>query len=219
MSISLRTKASSLCRRSTQLLRPTTLIQSPHLNSFRAATAAVQSRSIATTPTCAPWIPRRAPGLTTKAQTIHSTQNYSTTTATPSADSLIEEIQDAYEIAKDEFEIATESTDGGTIYAPSDRDSARDALNELLAIYHLYAARPGEEETGILLRSGESVSGSQLVGGQSLGENGPTVDAVTAVKTEDVPQEVKDEVRKRIGQRIREIRNAVELLEERAHDE
>ncbi|KAJ5249049.1 hypothetical protein N7468_000500 [Penicillium chermesinum] len=139
------------------------------------------------------------------------------TTATklhpPTADTLIDEIQDAYEIAKDEFEIATESTDGGTIYAASDRDSARDALNDLCAIYYRYAAKPGEEDTGIMLRSGKYVSGSEM------GEEVPGVDAVTAFKTEDVPQEVKDEVRRRVGQRIRELRNAVELLEERATEE
>ncbi|KAJ5995428.1 hypothetical protein N7481_002405 [Penicillium waksmanii] len=62
----------------------------------------------------------------------------STSTATATADNLIEELQDLYEIAKDEFEIATDSTDGSTIYAASDRESARDALNQLVTVYELY---------------------------------------------------------------------------------
>lgn len=135
---------------------------------------------------------------------------YSTTTSRkPTADLLIEEIQDLYEIAKDEFEIATDSTDGATIYAASDRESARDALNQLCAVYHLYTARPGEDVD----------SGVRVVGNE--GENGSGEDPVveTNFNPEDVGKEVRDEVRRRVGQRIRELRNAVEVLEERAHAE
>ncbi|GLI73394.1 hypothetical protein PoHVEF18_001611 [Penicillium ochrochloron] len=137
-------------------------------------------------------------------------RTYSTTPPrTPTADLLIEEIQDLYEIAKDEFEIATDSTDGATIYAASDRESARDALNQLCAVYHLYTARPGEDVD----------SGVRVVGNE--GENGSGEDPVveTNFNPEDVGKEVRDEVRRRVGQRIRELRNAVEVLEERAHAE
>ncbi|KAJ5880771.1 uncharacterized protein N7473_011824 [Penicillium subrubescens] len=140
------------------------------------------------------------------------TRAYSSTPRKPTADLLIEEIQDLYEIAKDEFEIATDSTDGATIYAASDRESARDALNQLCAAYHLYTARPGEDVD----------SGVRLAGNEGEGENGSGEDR-TVVETnfnpEDVGKDVRDEVRRRVGQRIRELRNAVEVLEERAHAE
>ncbi|KAJ5740772.1 hypothetical protein N7493_000644 [Penicillium malachiteum] len=142
----------------------------------------------------------------------------------PTADAVIEELQDLYEIAKDEFEIATESTDGGTIYAASDRDSARDALNDLCATYFLYTHKPGEEDTGILLRSGEKLSGSKLLSGEAViltegheeGE-GRVVD--TGFEPQNIDVAVRDEVRRRVGQRVRELRNAVEHLEERAMEE
>ncbi|OGE56597.1 hypothetical protein PENARI_c003G03414 [Penicillium arizonense] len=125
------------------------------------------------------------------------------------ADLLIEELQELYEIAKDEFEIATESTDTGTIYAASDRESARDALNQLSAVYHLYTARPGEVEN-------EKDNGVGAGAGEDDGD-GPIIE--TNYNPADVPRGVKDEVRRRVGQRIRELKNAVELLEERAHAE
>ncbi|KAJ6036221.1 hypothetical protein N7540_000500 [Penicillium herquei] len=142
----------------------------------------------------------------------------------PTADAVIEELQDLYEIAKDEFEIATESTDGGTIYAASDRDSARDALNDLCATYFLYTHKPGDEDTGIVLRSGEKLSGSKLLSGESVilsegqeeGE-GRVVD--TGFEPQNIEVAVRDEVRRRVGQRVRELRNAVEHLEERAMEE
>jgi hypothetical protein len=125
------------------------------------------------------------------------------------ADLLIEELQELYEIAKDEFEIATESTDTGTIYAASDRESARDALNQLSAVYHSYTARPGEVENE---KENEAGAGA----GEDDGD-GPIIE--TNYNPADVPRGVKDEVRRRVGQRIRELKNAVELLEERAHAE
>ncbi|KAJ5587766.1 uncharacterized protein N7459_003531 [Penicillium hispanicum] len=142
---------------------------------------------------------------------------YSTASSTPTADALIEELQDLYEVAKDEFEIATDSTDGATIYAASDRESARDALNELCAVYFLYAGRPGQEDTGVVSNQGVAVPGSQIAAARALWKDGPVVDPGFDPVT--VAAEVKDEVRRRVGQRIRELRNAVELLEERAHAE
>lgn len=218
MSIAMRSKHVTQCLRSTHIPRSTASTQTPHLNITRGLSTAILSQSPAIKSLRTPLTGAKLPSLTNQPRALNQIKPYSTN-VTPTADALIEEIQDAYEIAKDEFEIATESTDGGTIYAASDRDSARDALNELCAIFYLYAAKPGEEETGILLRSGETVSGSQLSGAGKLGEEGPTLDLVTTFKTEDVPQEVKDEVRRRIAQRIRELRSAVELLEERATEE
>ncbi|KAJ5160436.1 uncharacterized protein N7482_007440 [Penicillium canariense] len=125
----------------------------------------------------------------------------------PTADLLIEELQDLYEVAKDEFEIATDSTDGATIYAASDRESSRDALNQLCAVYHLYTARPGEEvDSGVKVEAGAEKDGEA-----------PVVE--TKFNPADISGEVRDEVRRRVGQRVRELRNAVEVLEERAHAE
>lgn len=117
------------------------------------------------------------------------------TPSPPTADDLITEIQDLYETATDEFEIATDSTDGSTIYAASDRESARDALNQLCAVYDLY--------TGTSKESGVPETG-----------DGPAVD--TGYDPKSVEEGVRDEVRRRVGQRIRELRNAVEVLEDRA---
>ncbi|KAJ5113625.1 hypothetical protein N7456_002159 [Penicillium angulare] len=154
---------------------------------------------------------------------IHGPQSQSRTFASKpiTADALIEEIQDLYEIAKDEFEIATESTDGGTIYAASDRDAARDALNDLAATYFLYSYREGEEDTGVVLRSGEKMTGSRLLSGEGvvLGEGVEGAEEFKAGYEGEIGDEIKAEVRKRVGQRIRELRNAVELLEERAMEE
>ncbi|KAI2772322.1 hypothetical protein DTO012A8_2976 [Penicillium roqueforti] len=116
------------------------------------------------------------------------------------ADILVEELQELYEVAKDEFEIATESTDSSTIYAASDRESARDALNQLSEVYGLYITRPGEVENET-----------------ETSEESPTVE--TQSNPAEVPQEVRDEVRRRVGHRIRELKNAVEALEERATED
>ncbi|KAJ5135844.1 uncharacterized protein N7515_005122 [Penicillium bovifimosum] len=120
------------------------------------------------------------------------------------ADLLVEELQELYEVAKDEFEIATESTDTSTIYAASDRESARDALDQLTSVYGLYTASPGEVQS-------EAASDLEEL------KDGAIIE--TNYNPADISQPVKDEVRRRVGQRIRELRNAVELLEQRATEE
>jgi hypothetical protein len=121
------------------------------------------------------------------------------------ADLLVEELQELYEVAKDEFEIATESTDTSTIYAASDRESARDALDQLTSVYGLYTASPGKVQ---------NEAASSVV--EDLGD-GAIIE--TNYNPADISQTVKDEVRRRVGQRIRELKNAVELLEQRATEE
>ncbi|KAJ5186294.1 hypothetical protein N7449_011058 [Penicillium cf. viridicatum] len=123
------------------------------------------------------------------------------------ADLLVEELQELYEVAKDEFEIATESTDSSTIYAASDRESARDALNQLSTVYGLYTARPGEVEN--------ETDGSS----SEVEESAESAIVETQYNPAEVPQGVKDEVRRRVGHRIRELKNAVEALEERAMED
>ncbi|KAK7518816.1 uncharacterized protein IWZ02DRAFT_489632 [Phyllosticta citriasiana] len=88
------------------------------------------------------------------------------------ADEVVDDIQELYATARDEFEIAAEETEGNTVYAADDRAAAREALDKLKEKY-------------------ESV-----------------------VKGTD--SSVADEVRQRVGQRIRELDNAVVALEEQA---
>ncbi|CBF87830.1 uncharacterized protein ANIA_10174 [Aspergillus nidulans FGSC A4] len=133
----------------------------------------------------------------------------SSTSGRSQADLIVEELQELYEEATDEFEIATESTDSSTIYAASDRESARDALNNLIVAYELYtspslAAEKKDEQ------------------GQDQGQQQEQEDEGRLVKLEfdpaELSEEVREEVRKRVGQRVRELKSAVEALEGRAHD-
>ncbi|KAL2817794.1 hypothetical protein BJX63DRAFT_384912, partial [Aspergillus granulosus] len=118
------------------------------------------------------------------------------------ADLIVEELQELYETATDELEIATESTDSSTIYAASDRESARDALNSLIAAFELYTS-------GVVPEVAESD------GTEGDEETGRLVEL--AIDPADVPESVREEVRKRVGQRVREVKSAVENLEARAH--
>ncbi|RAH63933.1 uncharacterized protein BO66DRAFT_476182, partial [Aspergillus aculeatinus CBS 121060] len=115
-----------------------------------------------------------------------------------------------YETAKDEFEIATESTDAATIYAASDREAARDALNELLAVYTLYT-----RDVSLLDAAGRS--GVEKLLGAAGGEEEVRID--TGLNPQGIEDGVRQEVRRRVGQRVRELKGAVEGLEERAGEE
>lgn len=219
-SISLRTRASTLRLRSLQSPRLSSIAAPRSLSSLTTGYLHQKGPQAKINPVPRTYL-KASPEIALQHKSLQIRQ-YSTGTPKPTADALIEELQDLYEIAKDEFEIATESTDAGTIYAASDRDSARDALNEFCATYFLYTSRPDEEDTGVILRSGEAMSGTRLraVEVVSLGEGeeqGPVVD--TAFDPANVEVAVRDEVRRRIGQRVRELRSAVEILEERAYEE
>ena len=85
------------------------------------------------------------------------------------ADEIIEEIQEQYATAKDEFEIATEETEKKSVYAADDRGAAKEELEKLKDLYD--KALDGENA---------------------------------------------EEVKRRVGQRIRELDNAVEALEKAA---
>ncbi|CZS89169.1 uncharacterized protein RAG0_00599 [Rhynchosporium agropyri] len=89
--------------------------------------------------------------------------------AKSSADTLIEEINDQYAVARDEFEISTEETEKQSIYAQADRDAAREELDKLKEMYE------------------KALQGSD-----------------------------GEEIRSRIGGRIRELDHAVQALEESA---
>jgi hypothetical protein len=81
-----------------------------------------------------------------------------------------------YATAQDEFEIAMEETEKGTVYAQEDRDAAREELEKVLEAYR------------------------------------------SAVEGED--RELAEEVRRRIGHRVRELEAGVQRMEEIAteHD-
>ncbi|KEF51409.1 uncharacterized protein A1O9_12558 [Exophiala aquamarina CBS 119918] len=49
----------------------------------------------------------------------------------PTADALMENLNELYATAKDEFEIAAEETEKKTVYAADDREAAQDALKSL----------------------------------------------------------------------------------------
>jgi hypothetical protein len=98
-----------------------------------------------------------------------SPRTYSTKST---ADELIEEIQDQYATARDEFEIASEETEKKSVYAADDRAAAREELNKLKEMFQ------------------KAVAGSE-----------------------------GEEVQRRVGQRIRELDNAVEGLEKAALEE
>lgn len=85
-------------------------------------------------------------------------------------DEVIEDIQELYGTARDEFEIAAEETEKNTTYAADDRAAAREELDSLLEYYN-----------GII--------------------EGPD-------------KAVAEEVKRRVGQRIRELEQAVIALEE-----
>ena len=101
--------------------------------------------------------------------TIISSRNFASKS---SADALIEEIQEQYATARDEFEIATEETEKKTVYAADDRAAAREELDKLKEMFQ------------------KAISGSD-----------------------------GDEVQRRVGQRIRELNNAIEGLEKAALEE
>jgi hypothetical protein len=92
-----------------------------------------------------------------------------TFSAKSTADSILEEIQEQYATARDEFEIATEETEKKSVYAEGDRAAAREQLDALKIMFEKACEGPDGNE-----------------------------------------------VKRRVGQRIRELDNAVVALEESA---
>ncbi|EQL30459.1 hypothetical protein BDFG_07049 [Blastomyces dermatitidis ATCC 26199] len=143
----------------------------------------------------------------------------------PKADDYIQELQDLYEIAKDELEIAAESTAASTIYAVSDRISLREAFDDLDRAYAAYTGttpHPSHLERPPPSSSANAVNGAGGANeaGEAEGEEGQTRGSSSSSSSSmrfnpvEVPDEVREEIKRRIGQRIRELRNAVEQLEE-----
>lgn len=119
-------------------------------------------------------IPRRLPLTSLHQQfprylpTLPTSRHASYSTRSP-IDSKLEEIQELYATAKDEFEIASEETSKKTVYAADDRAAAQEELAKLKAAFEKAVAEEGGEE-----------------------------------------------VRTRVGGRIRELERAVEAMEEMA---
>ncbi|RHZ62202.1 hypothetical protein CDV55_105623 [Aspergillus turcosus] len=186
-------------------LRLTTRLANPLPSRLRASiTPSIHLRPLSTHPLRPPL-----ETLSTLKKLPTSTRTRPFSTGRSQADLLVEELQELYETAKDEFEIATDSTASSTIYAASDRESARDALNNLLAVYSLY--------TTDIATAAESHAPQQMQQGDADTERGQLVN--TNFDPSDIPARVREEVRRRVGHRVRELSNAVESLEERAHAE
>ncbi|CAF9916165.1 MAG: hypothetical protein ALECFALPRED_010539 [Alectoria fallacina] len=92
--------------------------------------------------------------------------------AKTSADEKVEELQELYATAKDEFEIASEETEKKTVYAADDRAAAQEELANFKEAYE---------------KALESTDGEQI--------------------------------KNRIGSRVRELERAVEAMKERAMED
>jgi hypothetical protein len=125
-------------------------------------------RALTTSPLKPSPTPRPAP-LATPLQYKPQARTYAEKT---SADDIIEEIQEQYATARDEFEIATEETEKKSVYAADDRAAAREELNNLKVMFQ------------------------------------------KAIEGED-----GEEVKRRVGQRIRELDNAIIALENSAMED
>ncbi|CAF9932671.1 MAG: hypothetical protein HETSPECPRED_008420 [Heterodermia speciosa] len=79
--------------------------------------------------------------------------------ARPSADAAVEELQELYATAKDEFEIAHEETTKKTVYAASDRAAAHEELSKLKHAFTEKVRGARDEEVGkeITRRVGQRV--------------------------------------------------------------
>jgi hypothetical protein len=90
----------------------------------------------------------------------------------------MERIEQLYENATEEFQIAAEETEGNTVYAADDRAAAKEEVEKLQGFY------------------------------------------LSVVEGTGYDANVREEVRRRAGGRIRELANAMAALEERAmnHD-
>ncbi|RJE22776.1 hypothetical protein PHISCL_04879 [Aspergillus sclerotialis] len=164
-------------------------------------------------PALSPTLPKTA-AITPTIRTPARTYSNGKSSGKSEGDLLVEELQELYEIATDEFEIATDSTNNATIYASSDRESARDALNQLQITYELYTTDVSSPEFQELQKKHADQADKQA---NVEGEASQVIN--TNFNPAEVSDEARAEVRKRVGQRVRELRNAVENLEERAMED
>lgn len=119
--------------------------------SSRAFTTGSNTKSSTRSPTSRP-LQIRSALLSHRSPLLQSSRSYASKS---SADGLIEEIQDQYATARDEFEIATEETEKKSLYAEDDRAAAREELDKLKGMYD--AALMGENAEEIRGRIGHRI--------------------------------------------------------------
>ncbi|KAL1958546.1 hypothetical protein VTO42DRAFT_4143 [Malbranchea cinnamomea] len=172
---------------------------------------------------------------TNAAATSTTTTSASRPSAELTADDYIQELQDLYDIAKDELEIATESTQASTIYAASDRITLREAFDDLERAYAAYtgtapaglstaskATRAGKPSTGATAEADAGSAGVRLNAEteESAAQTGTDEERrLTNFDPRNIAPEIREEIKRRVGQRVREMRNAVQALEESAREE
>ncbi|MCJ1359255.1 MAG: hypothetical protein MMC33_009256 [Icmadophila ericetorum] len=120
-------------------------------------------------------IPNSRPLLLGLTQRTQWQPQLRTFAAKTEADEILEELQELYATAKDEFEIALEETEKKTVYAADDRAAAHEELAKLKKAY---------EDT---------------------------------IKTSS--EDVAKEIQMRVGQRIRELENGIEVMDEKAKED
>ncbi|OAX79509.1 hypothetical protein ACJ72_06171 [Emergomyces africanus] len=140
----------------------------------------------------------------------------------PKADDYIQELQDLMR----HLEIAAESTAAATIYAVSDRISLREAFDDLERAYaaytgtkpqpsHLERPPPSSSPERQDWEASSDVGGAMETEGEEANQGGEGEGRSSmAFNPEEVPDVVREEIKRRVGQRIRELRHAVEQLEE-----
>lgn len=140
------------------------------------ALCAAPRRTLASISTSAhtPMLAPKPAAPTPASFTTTTTRRHASSSGRSPADEVAEELQVVYGEAKDEFEIAVESTEANATYAGEDRAAAQEELERLRSVWK--EALEGEAE---------------------------------------VVEELK---RRPIGQRIRELENAVEELERWANE-
>ena len=169
-------------------------------------------------------IPGRVIPTTSRPSTMMTRRTATTSSSSPGAasgksqaDQIVEELEDLYLTAKDEFEIATDSTDSATVYAESDRESAQEALRQLVSVYVLYTNSEVAEEA----TAGERTASELDQDNTQNEENGGrvTLEVNTNFDPTKITDDVRREVKKRAEQRVRELEAAVQALEERASND
>ncbi|KAH8425831.1 uncharacterized protein LDX57_003575 [Aspergillus melleus] len=200
-----------------RLLRPSTSASVPSIRSYHSRNLGSRSVRIGASRSLTRTVPvAQTLSSTSTSASASTSRTLATSSGKTPADEIVEELQELYENAKDEFEIATDSTDGGTIYAASDRESARDALNQLLIVFELYTQDHSPTQTAVRAQVRAEAEEGRREEGEGEDE-GQVIE--TNFDPSAVEPEVREEVKKRVAQRVRELRNAVELLEERAMTE
>ncbi|KKZ67265.1 hypothetical protein EMCG_07070 [[Emmonsia] crescens] len=127
-----------------------------------------------------------------------------------------------------QLEIAAESTAASTIYAVSDRIALREAFDDLDHAYAAYTGtkphpshleRPPPSSPEIQDSNASSDARVAAKEGKEVDEEEEEGRSSMSFNSGEIPDEVRKEIKRRVGQRIRELRNAVERLEESVREQ